>query len=91
MNSLKHLGLSIMAAGLKEGDQVLKTQSDKGLRKIYLKENRIVGFQFTRDVQAVGVFRSMMNRGYDVSKIKDRLLDLTFGQGTLAWGAIQAG
>lgn len=91
MNSLKHLGLSIMAAGVKEGDQVLKTQSEKGLRKIYLKENRIVGFQFTRDVQAVGVFRSMMNRGYDVSKIKDRLLDLTFGQGTLAWGAIQAG
>jgi len=91
MNSLKHLGLPIMAAGLKQGDQVLKTRSEKGLRKIYLQENRIVGFQFAGDIQAAGVLRSLMNRQYDVSKIKDRLLDATFGQGTLTWGAIQAG
>ena len=40
------------------------------------------------EVAAAGVLRSLMNRRQDVRAFKDRLLQPTFGQGTVAWGAI---
>ncbi|NIS78919.1 MAG: FAD-dependent oxidoreductase [Anaerolineales bacterium] len=88
MNSLKHLDVPIMAVGLKEGDEILRKRLDGGVRTIYLKDNRIVGFQLIGDLHPAGVFRSLMNRKDDIRSIKDRLLDSTFGQGTLAWAAI---
>ena len=83
MNSLKHLDLPIMAAGLKTGDQVLQTRRDGSLRTVYLQENRVVGFQMVGDIKAAGVLRGLMNRQQNVSSFKDRLLDTTFGQGTI--------
>ena len=88
MNSLKHLDLPIMAAGLKTGDQVLQTRRDGSLRTVYLQENRVVGFQLVGDIKAAGVLRGLMNRQQNVSSFKDRLLDTTFGQGTITWKAM---
>jgi len=90
MNSLKHLDLPIMAAGLKEGDEVLTCKVNGNQRTIYLQENRLVGYQLVGDIRPAGAFRSLMNRNQDIRKIKDHLLEATFGQGSLVWGAITA-
>ncbi len=88
MNSLKHLGLPIIAAGLKQGDEVLQARRNGCLRTIYLQQNRLVGFQLVGDIGAAGILRSLMIEGKDVRPFKHRLLDPNFGQGMLVWGAI---
>ena len=88
MNSLKHLDLPILAAGLKTGDEMLQTRKNGNLRTIYLMDNQVVGFQLVGDIHAAGVLRALMNNHQDIGGIKDRLLDPSFGQGTIAWEAI---
>ena len=88
MNSLKHLGLPVMAVGMKIGDEVLQTRRQDDLRTLYLKENRLVGFQLVGDISSAGILRALMNQQSDLANIKDRLLDPNFGQGMLAWRAL---
>jgi len=89
MNSLKHLDLPIIAVGLKQGDEVLRTRLGDGYRTLYLQEDRLVGYQLIGDIRAAGALRTLLNRGENIHKIKDRLLEPTFGQGSLAWAAIE--
>lgn len=88
MNSLKHLGLPIIAAGLKEGDEVLRTRWDGGVRTLYLKDDRLVGYQLVGDIRAAGVLRTLMITGQDLKRLKDRLLERAFGQGEIVWHAL---
>jgi NAD(P)H-nitrite reductase large subunit len=88
MNSLKHLGLPIMAVGLKEGDEVLQEKRNGNLRTIYLKENRVVGFQLVGDTHAAGVLRTLMIQGSDIRPMKHHLLEPNFGQGSVVWQAM---
>jgi nitrite reductase (NADH) large subunit len=88
MNSLKHLGLQVMAAGLKEGDEILQEKRSGNLRTIYLKENRVVGFQLVGNTRAAGILRTLMIQGSDISSIKHRLLESSFGQGRMVYQAI---
>jgi len=88
MNSLKHLGLPIMAVGLKSGDEVLQTRQNGHMRTIYLKDNRVIGFQLIGDINAAGVLRALMMRGENIQPYKDRLLSPNFGQGMLVWEAV---
>lgn len=88
MNSLKHLGLPIMAVGLKDGDEILQDKRNGNLRTIYLKDNRLMGFQLVGDIHAAGILRSLMNQRCDVCPIKHQLLDPNFGEGKLVWQAI---
>ena len=80
MNSLKHLGLPVMAVGSMEGEE-LRTRRDGNLRKIFLQDDRIVGFRLTGDVGSAGIYLSLMNRRADVSAFKHRLLEPGFGMG----------
>jgi NAD(P)H-nitrite reductase large subunit len=88
MNSLKHLGLPIIAVGLKSGDEILQTRQNGHMRTIYLQDNRVVGFQLIGDIKAAGVLRALMIRGESALPFKDKLLNSHFGQGMLVWGAI---
>jgi NADPH-dependent 2,4-dienoyl-CoA reductase/sulfur reductase-like enzyme len=88
MNSLKHLGLPIMAVGAKEGDEVLQSRGPHWLRTIYLQEGRIVGFQLVEDISAAGVLRALMIQRADVRRIKHQLLKPGFGMGVLVWEAL---
>ena len=88
MNSLKHLGLPIMAVGLKEGDEILQDKRNGTLRTLYIKENRLVGFQLAGDIRAAGVLRTLMLQGTDVRSLKGHLLDPNFGQGIMVWQSI---
>ena len=90
MNSLKHLGLPIIAAGEKQGDNVLREQHGANLRTIYLREQRIVGFQLVGDIRAAGVLHALMTQKSDVGRLQAHLNDPNFGEGMVAWNAIQA-
>jgi len=90
MNSLKHLGLPIMAAGEKQGDTILREQHDSSLRIIYLEGNRLVGFQLVGDIRAAGILHALMMQKSDVSNLQSHLLEPNFGEGMVAWRAITA-
>ena len=75
MNSLKHLGLPIMAAGEKRGDSILREQRESSLRTIYLHENHLVGFQLVGDIRAAGVLHALMIQKADVCHLKSHLLE----------------
>jgi nitrite reductase (NADH) large subunit len=90
MNSLKHLGLPIMAAGEKQGERVLREQRAGQLKTIYLDESRVVGFQLAGDIKNAGIYHALMTQKYDVSKLENQLLNPNFGEGMLTWKAIGA-
>ncbi len=75
MNSLRHLGLPVIAAGRLTGDTELVMRGDKNLRKIILEDGRIVGFRLAGDMRGAGVYRSLMLRCVDVGQLGERLLD----------------
>ncbi len=82
MNSLKHLGLPIMAVGRMEGEE-LRLRRNGILRKVYLQDDRIVGFRLAGDVSCAGVYRSLMNKEVQLGALTHRLLEPTFGMGVL--------
>jgi NAD(P)H-nitrite reductase large subunit len=56
MNSLKHLGVPIVAMGtIDEPDEVLRWQHVGDLRSVYLRDGRIVGAQLAGDIRAAGL------------------------------------
>jgi NAD(P)H-nitrite reductase large subunit len=83
MNSLKHLGLPVMAVGLMEGEE-LRVRQDGNLRKVFLQNDRIVGFRLVGDISSAGIYLSLMNRGEKVAAFKARLLEPGFGMGYVA-------
>ena len=68
MNSLKHLGLPIMAVGAMEGPDELRWRDGDDLRKVFLDDGRIVGFRFAGDISGGGLLRSFLLRGEDVRR-----------------------
>jgi NAD(P)H-nitrite reductase large subunit len=82
MNSLKHLGLPVMAVGEMVGEE-LRHEGDGILRKIYLQDGRIAGFRLAGDVRNAGIYRSLLNREVDVTPFRERLLSPAFGMGQL--------
>ena len=84
MNSMKHLGLPIMAVGEAEGEQELRTRRGDELRKIFITNGRIVGFRLAGDIRGAGTYRALMLRGADVSAYGADLLDPRFSLTGLA-------
>ncbi len=80
MNSLKHLGLPVMAVGLMEGEE-LRVRENGILRKVFLQDDRIVGFRLAGDISSAGIYLSLMNRGENIAAFKTRLLEPGFGMG----------
>ncbi|HOG48640.1 MAG TPA: FAD-dependent oxidoreductase [Anaerolineae bacterium] len=83
MNSLKHLGLPVMAVGRMEGEE-LRAGHKGTLRKLYLQGGRIIGFRLVGDISCAGVYLSLMNRREDVRALRHRLLEPDFGVHMLA-------
>ena len=83
MNSLKHLGLPIMAVGAMEGAEELRWREGDVLRKVFLRDGRVTGFRFTGEVSGGGLLRSLLLRGEDVSRFGRRLVTPGFGIGEI--------
>jgi len=90
MNSLKHLGLPIMAAGLMEGEE-LRLRRNGNLRKLWVKDGRLVGYRLAGDVSLAGLYLSLMRRGVGIAPIQDKLLEPTFGLASLTDLALEPG
>ena len=80
MNSLKHLGLPLIALGQMEGEE-LRVKHGDSVRKLYLQNNCIVGFRLFGDVSSAGIYRTLMNKRVHVAAFKHRLLEPGFGMG----------
>ena len=80
MNSLKHLGLPMIAVGQMEGEE-LRVKHGNNVRKLYLRDDCIIGFRLVGDVSSAGIYRTLMNTRVDVSAFKHRLLEPGFGMG----------
>ena len=78
MNSMKHLGLPIMAVGESTGAEILRRRDGDKLRKIFLDNGRIVGFRLAGDIRGAGTYRTLMLKGTDVSEFGEDLLDPRF-------------
>ena len=92
MNSLKHLGVPIMAMGtIDDPDAVLRWQEGNDLRSIYLRDDRIVGAQLAGDIRAAGVYRSLMLRRAPVGHFGDRLVEPGFGMIDIVSDALSYG
>lgn len=90
MNSLKHLGLPIVAVGAETGEVELRWRHDTALRKVFLDDGRIVGFRLAGDISVAGVLRSLMLRRVDVRRFAGRLVDPRFGEADLIARALPA-
>lgn len=80
MNSLKHLGLPVMAIGSMEGEEVA-VQADGGSRKLFFRDGRLVGCRLVGDTRAAGILRSLINKKRSVEAFRNRLTDPRFGIG----------
>lgn len=90
MNSLKHLGVPIVAIGTTEQpDEVLRWQNEKALRSVYLRDGTIIGAQLAGDIRAVGVYRSLMLRRQNVSRFGRQIVEPGFGLGDVVWDALR--
>jgi nitrite reductase (NADH) large subunit len=88
MNSLKHLGLPIMAVGSAEAPDEMRWRDGDLLRKVFLDSGRVVGFRFTGDISAGGILRTLMLRGDDVRRYGRRLVQPGFSEADIALPAM---
>ena len=82
MNSLKKLSYKLIVAGKLEGEE-LKYKTKDVLRKIFLKDDKIVGFVLLKDISNAGVYLSLFSKGINVKPYKDELLSRHFYPGCL--------
>lgn len=89
MNSLKHLGLPIMAVGAGQAPEVLRWRDGDRLRKVFLDGGRVVGFRLTGDISSGGILRSLMLRGTDVRRYGRRIATPGFSEAEVVLPALQ--
>ena len=87
INSLRHLGVPVVAAGIPRGEE-LRMRDDGVLRKLFIEDGRITGFQLAGDIRAAGVYRRLMLTHADVRVYGSRVLEPTFGAGSIAMRAM---
>lgn len=89
LNSLKHLGIPIVAMGTIESpDDILRFEGESTLRSLYLRHGTIIGAQLAGDIRAAGVYRSLMLRRVDVRRFGQALVEPQFGLGHIIADAL---
>jgi len=90
MNSLKHLGVPVVAMGTTaDPDDILRWSEGSSVRSIYLREGTIVGAQLAGDISGAGVYHSLMMRRADVGIFGSRLVEPGFSAGDVIWDALR--
>src|SRR5664280_2758907 len=92
MNSLKHLGVPIVAIGTTDApDEILRWQSENALRSVYLRDDTVIGAQLAGDIRAAGVYRSLMLRRDPVTRYGRSLVEPGSGMADIAFDALGHG
>jgi NAD(P)H-nitrite reductase large subunit len=89
MNSLRHLGVAVVAAGAPRGEE-LRMRRDGVLRKVWIEDGHITGYRLAGDIRGAGVYRRLMLQRSDIGGYGPRLLDPAFGSGRIALTAVPA-
>ena len=85
MNSAEFFGLPLISIGLVKpkdpGYEVLTRCSERNdvFRKVVLSGNILVGAVLVGEIENAGVYAALMRKKVDISSIKGRLLDNSFG------------
>lgn len=91
MNSLKHLGVPVVAMGTTEGaNDVVRTRRGDALRTVYLRGGHIIGAQLAGDIRGAGVYHALMLRQADVGRLARRLEAPDFGMADVVWDGLRA-
>lgn len=84
MNSIQVCGLPTISVGLVDpgsNAEVLEYRSPDGkaYRRMFLRDNRIVGAVFVGDVDRAGIITGLIRSGMDVAGIKEKLIQRDLG------------
>lgn len=92
MNSLKHLGIPVVAMGtIEDHDTVLRHRARGSLRAVFLRDGRIVGAQLAGDIRAAGLYHSLIDRRVDVRRFGEKLAAADFSMATVVDDAAHPG
>ena len=72
MNSIGFWGLHMMTAGTYANDggaRMIEQKNDKGLRRFFIKDDRLIGFIIIGEVRSAGVYTDLIRRQTDISGI----------------------
>lgn len=87
MNSMNYFGIAITSAGMTtppdDGYRVLSNKGHGCYKKLVLKDNRVVGMVFARDIERSGIVFSLMRDGVDVGGFEAELIADDFGLASL--------
>ncbi len=84
MNSLKHLGISLIALGTRDKQEELVYSNGKDvLKKLYLNNGCLTGARLVGDIKNAGIYFTLMNRKVNVTSFKNLLLRKEFNMGYL--------
>lgn len=88
MNSAEFFGLPLISTGLVKPrtpeDYEIHTRhlaAKNVFRKVVLRDNVVVGAVLVGEIENAGVYAALMRKKVDVSSVKDRLLNSSFGFG----------
>ena len=73
MNSIGFFGLHMMSAGIYDGD-MKEEKTESGLKRFFIKNNRLIGFMIIGDVQRAGIYTSLIREKTDLRTIDFTLL-----------------
>lgn len=78
-NVIRIFELPLSSFGSRDGDRTVTRIEGTTLRRLTLRDGRIVGGQFYGDVDETGLLYELMNKRVDVSEVADKLLAPGFG------------
>ncbi len=81
MNSIEIGNTGFISMGIVESDNdcVLEFKKDSEYRKFIIRDNKLIGVILVNNVEKAGMFNWMIEKGFDVSWIKDAFLNSDFG------------
>lgn len=89
MNSAEFFGLPLISIGVvkpktQDYEVLVRHIPEKNVfRKVVLRDNVVLGAVLVGKIDSAGVYASLMRKKVDISSVKDRLLDSSFGFGTI--------
>ena len=67
MNAIGFFGLHVMTAGsrpsLSDGAEVYEEHTDNSLKKLFIRDNRLVGFELVGQTERAGIYTSLLRNG----------------------------
>jgi NADPH-dependent 2,4-dienoyl-CoA reductase/sulfur reductase-like enzyme len=83
VNVVRIFDVPVSSFGSREGDRTLTRRDGDRMRRLTLRDHRIVGGQLYGDVDRAGLYYELMNKRVDVERLEDELLSPGFGIGRM--------